>query len=76
MTPDAILLVTEVCSAILAVAAVLAVLARVFIQPRIAEVDASLARIEGHLERLNGSVTRMSDWEHQHELSHARREGV
>ena len=72
MTTDALILITEVCSAVLAVAAVLALAARVFVAPRIREVDAALARIEAHLVRLNGSVGKMSDWERQHELDHAR----
>jgi hypothetical protein len=74
MTTDALVLITEVCTAILAVAAVLGVAARILIAPRIREVDNSLARIEAHLERINGSVGRMDDWQHQHELNHARGE--
>lgn len=69
-----IMTVTELCSAILGVAAVLALAARVFLRPRIIQVDESLARIERHLEKINGSVGRMDDWQHQHELAHARGE--
>jgi len=72
MPPDAIILITQVCGAILGVAAVLALAARVFLRPRIIQVDESLARIERHLERINGSIGKMSEWEHQHELDHAR----
>ena len=72
MPPDAIVLITQVCGAILGVAAVLALAARVFLRPRIIQVDESLARIERHLERINGSIGKMSEWEHQHELEHAR----
>ena len=72
MPPDAIILITQVCSAILGVAAVLALAARVFLRPRILQVDESLARIERHLERINGSIGKMNEWEHQHELDHAR----
>ena len=74
MPPDAIILITQVCGAILGVAAVLALAARVFLRPRILQVDESLARIERHLERINGSIGKMSEWEHQHELEHARGE--
>ena len=74
MAPDAIMLIAQVCSAILGVAAVLALAARVFLRPRILQVDESLARIERHLEKINGSVGRMDDWQHQHELDHARGE--
>jgi len=69
-----IMTVTELCSAILGVAAVLALAARVFLRPRILQVDESLARIERHLEKINGSIGKMSEWEHQHELDHARGE--
>ncbi|MSP21523.1 MAG: hypothetical protein EXR66_00610 [Dehalococcoidia bacterium] len=72
MTTDALILITEVYSAVLGVAAVLALAARVFLQPRIVEVDASLARIEAHLERINGSIGALTDWEHHHKLEHAR----
>ena len=74
MTPDALILITQVCGAILGVAAVLALAARVFLSPRILQVDESLARIERHLEKINGSVGRMDDWQHQHEIQHARGE--
>lgn len=74
MTPDALIMITQVCGAILGVAAVLALAARVFLRPRILQVDESLARIERHLEKINGSVGRMDDWQHQHELDHARGE--
>ena len=74
MTTDAIVLITQVCGAILGVAAVLALAARVFLRPRILQVDESLARIERHLERINGSIGKMNEWEHQHELEHARGE--
>lgn len=72
MPPDAIILITQVCGAILGVAAVLALAARVFLRPRIVQVDESLARIERHLEKINGSVGRIDDWQHKHELDHAR----
>ena len=68
------MLITQICGAILGVAAVLALAARVFLRPRIVQVDESLARIERHLERINGSIGKMSEWEHQHELDHARGE--
>ena len=74
MTSDAIIMITQVCGAILGVAAVLALAARVFLRPRILQVDESLARIERHLEKINGSVGRMDDWQHQHEIQHARGE--
>ena len=74
MPPDAIIMITQVCGAILGVAAVLALAARVFLRPRILQVDESLARIERHLERINGSIGKMNEWEHQHELEHARGE--
>jgi len=74
MTTEALVLITEMCTAILAVAGVLAVAARVFLRPRIAEVDAALGRIEAHLVRLNGSVGETLVWQHQHEIEHARRE--
>ena len=74
MTTEAFILITQICSAVLAVAAVLALAARVFLQPRILEVDSALARIERHLERINGSVGKMDEWQHQHELDHARGE--
>ena len=74
MPPDAIVLITQVCGAILGVSAVLALAARVFLRPRIVQVDESLARIERHLERINGSIGKMSEWERQHELEHARGE--
>ena len=69
-----IMTVTELCSAILGVAAVLALAARVFLRPRILQVDESLARIERHLEKINGSVGKMDEWQHKHELDHARGE--
>ncbi len=72
MSSDAALMITQVCGAVLAVAGVLALAARVFLSPRIREVDLALARIESHLERLNGSVARVSEWQRQHELEHAR----
>ena len=74
MPPDALILITQICGAILGVAAVLALAARVFLRPRILQVDESLARIERHLEKINGSVGRMDDWQHQHEIQHARGE--
>jgi hypothetical protein len=37
-------------------------------------VDAALARIEAHLAAINGSVGKMSEWQRQHELDHARQE--
>ena len=72
MSSEAALMITQVCGAVLAVAGVLALAARVFLSPRIREVDLALARIEAHLERLNGSVARVSEWQRQHELEHAR----
>lgn len=74
MTAEAVVLITQVCSAILGVAAVLALTVRVFLSPRIKEVDSSLKRIEAHLKQINGTVGRMNEWEHQHELDHARAE--
>ena len=74
MSSDAIILITEICAAVLGVAAVLALAARVFLRPRILEVDLALARIEAHLAAINGSVVRVSEWERQHELDHARGE--
>ena len=72
MTTDTIILITQVCSAILGVSAVLAIATKVFVTPRIREVDSALARIEAHLAAINGSVGRMNEWQHQHELDHAR----
>lgn len=72
MSSEAAIMITQVCSAVLAVAAVLALAARVFVAPRIREVDLALARIEAHLAAINGSVGRMNDWQHQHEIDHAR----
>ena len=74
MEPTTMMLITQICGAILGVAAVLALAARVFLRPRILQVDESLARIERHLEKINGSVGRMDDWQHQHEIQHARGE--
>jgi len=74
VSSEAALMITQVCSAVLAVAGVLALAARVFLTPRIREVDAALARIEAHLERINGSIGKMSEWQRQHELDHARQE--
>ena len=72
MSTDAIILITQVCSAVIGVSAVLGIATKVFVTPRIREVDAALARIEAHLATINGSVGRMNDWQHQHELDHAR----
>ena len=72
MSADAIMVVTQVCSAIIGVSAVIGIATKVFVSPRIREVDAALARIEAHLAAINGSVGRMSDWQHQHELDHAK----
>jgi len=72
MSTDAIMVVTQVCSAIIGVSAVLAIATKVFVTPRIREVDLALARIEAHLAAINGSVGRMNDWQRQHELDHAR----
>ena len=72
MSSEAAMLITQVCGAVLAVAAVLALAARVFLSPRIREVDLALARIEAHLAAINGSVVRVSEWQRQHELEHAR----
>jgi len=72
MSTDAIILITQVCSAVVGVSAVLGIATKVFVTPRIREVDAALARIEAHLAAINGSVGRMNDWQRQHELEHAR----
>ena len=72
MSTDAIILITQVCSAVVGVSAVLGIATKVFVTPRIREVDAALARIEAHLAAINGSVGRMNDWQHQHEIDHAR----
>ena len=74
MSSEAAIMITQVCSAVLAVAGVLALIAKVVLTPRIREVDLALARIEAHLEKLNGSVGRVSEWQRQHELDHARGE--
>ena len=72
MSTDAIMVVTQVCSAILGVSAVIGIATKVFVTPRIREVDSALARIEAHLAAINGSVGKMSEWQHQHEIDHAR----
>ena len=72
MTTDAIIMVTQVCSAIIGVSAVMGIATKVFVSPRIREVDAALARIEAHLSAINGSVGRMNEWQRQHELDHPR----
>ena len=72
MSTDAIILITQVCSAVVGVSAVLGIATKVFVTPRIREVDAALARIEAHLAAINGSVGKMNDWQRQHELDHAR----
>ena len=72
MSTDAIMVVTQVCSAVVGVSAVLGIATKVFVSPRIREVDLALARIEAHLAAINGSVGRMNDWQRQHELDHAR----
>ena len=72
MSTDAIIMVTQVCSAILGVSAVIGIATKVFVTPRIREVDSALARIEAHLAAINGSVGRMNEWQRQHELDHAR----
>jgi len=74
MSTDAIIMITQVCSAVVGVSAVIGVATKVFVSPRIREVDSALARIEAHLAAINGSVGRMNDWQHQHELDHARQE--
>jgi hypothetical protein len=74
MTTDAIMVVTQVCSAIIGVSAVIGIATKVFVTPRIREVDSALARIEAHLAAINGSVGRMNEWQRQHELDHARGE--
>ena len=74
MSAEAAILITQVCGAVLAVAGVLALAGRVFLSPQIREVDLALARIEAHLAAINGSVGRMSEWQRQHELDHARGE--
>ena len=72
MSSEAAMLITQVCSAVVGVSAVLGIATKVFVTPRIREVDAALARIEAHLAAINGSVGRMNDWQRQHELEHAR----
>ena len=72
MSNDAIMVITQVCSAIIGVSAVIGIATKVFVTPRIREVDAALARIEAHLAAINGSVGKMNDWQHQHEIDHAR----
>ena len=72
MSTDAIILITQVCSAIIGVSAVIGIATKVFVSPRIREVDSALARIEAHLSAINGSVGRMNEWQRQHELEHAR----
>ena len=72
MSSEAIMMVTQVCGAILGVSAVLGIATKVFVSPRIREVDLALARIEAHLAAINGSVGKMSEWQRQHELDHAR----
>ena len=72
MSADAIILVTQVCSAVVGVSAVIGIATKVFVSPRIREVDSALARIEAHLAAINGSVGRMNEWQRQHELDHAR----
>jgi len=72
MSTDAIILITQVCSAVVGVSAVLGIATKVFVAPRIREVDSALARIEAHLAAINGSVGRMNEWQHQHEIDHAR----
>ena len=74
MSTDAIMVVTQVCSAIIGVSAVLGIATKVFVSPRIREVDSALARIEAHLAAINGSVGRTNDWQHQHEIDHAKNE--
>ena len=74
MSAEAAIMITQVCGAVLAVAGVLALAGRVFLSPRIREVDLALARIEAHLAAINGSVGRMNEWQHQHEIDHARGE--
>ena len=72
MSTDAIMVVTQVCSAVVGVSAVIGIATKVFVTPRLREVDAALARIEAHLAAINGSVGKMNDWQHQHEIDHAR----
>jgi len=72
MSTDAIIMITQVCSAVVGVSAVIGIATKVFVAPRIREVDSALARIEAHLAAINGSVGRMNDWQRQHELDHAR----
>jgi len=74
MSSEAIMMVTQVCGAIIGVSAVIGIATKVFVSPRIREVDLALARIEAHLAAINGSVGRMNEWQHQHELDHARGE--
>ncbi len=72
MSTDTIILITQVCSAVLGVSAVIGIATKVFVTPRIREVDLALARIEAHLAAINGSVGKMNEWQRQHELDHAR----
>ena len=74
MNTDTIILITQVCSAVVGVSAVIGIATKVFVTPRIREVDSALARIEAHLAAINGSVGRMNEWQHQHEIDHARGE--
>jgi hypothetical protein len=69
---DSVMLITEICAAILAVSGVLVLAARAFLAPRIRALDLTLARIESRLANLNGSVGETAEWRHRHELEHAR----
>ena len=74
MSTDAIMVITQVCSAILGVSAVIGIATKVFVSPRIREVDAALVRIENHLIRLNGSVAEAVKDAAAHEVRHIRRD--
>jgi len=69
---DSVMLITEICAAILAVSGVLVLAARAFLAPRIRALDLTLSRIESRLADLNGSVSDTADWRHRHEIWHAR----
>ncbi len=74
MTAETLTIITQVSTAILAVSGVIALGYSVFLRPRMIVVDESLQRIEAHLAAINGSIGRTNEWQHEHELSHARSE--
>lgn len=57
------------CSAVIGLSAVVGMLYSITAKPK-------LDRIEKHLERINGSIGRMNEWQRQHEIDHARAERV